>query len=201
MIEDARGTFGGSTCKIDRDKALDILDEMKQKFPVELEQARMVMAQRTEYLNQAQTDAERLRSETQEETERLLREAHEEADRLIRNAREEAAHMVESSEIKRRLDAMLQQRMEQYRKEMEEQKRKDEEAARDRLARTERQCSELRKAVDSYCSDALRRVEDTLAGALGDVRKAHSGFVKLSGTGDSAQQVQNGPYDAAADTE
>ena len=39
MIDDAKGGLGG-TCRINRDDALDILDEIRNKFPAELSEAK-----------------------------------------------------------------------------------------------------------------------------------------------------------------
>ena len=38
MIDDARGGLGG-TCRINRDDALDLLDEIRNKFPAELSES------------------------------------------------------------------------------------------------------------------------------------------------------------------
>lgn len=200
MIDEARSTFS-NTARIDREKALDILDEIKQKYPTEVEQARKVMAQRSELLNQAQAEAERMRSEAQADAEKLRSDAQAEAEQMLRNAEAEAARKLEANEIKRRLEDVLQQRTEQYRKEAAEQRRKDEEAARERVAATERQCAELRKTVDTYCSEALRRTEETISGALGEVRKAREGFTRITNAGNNARKAASGPYDAQADAE
>ena len=49
MIDDARGGLGG-TCRINRDDALDLLDEIRNKFPAELSEAKKLLTQRNEYL-------------------------------------------------------------------------------------------------------------------------------------------------------
>ena len=55
MIEDAKGGLGGF-CKIERDKALDILDEVRGRFPAEISEARKMMDTRNEYLEKAKAD-------------------------------------------------------------------------------------------------------------------------------------------------
>ena len=55
MIDDAKGGLGGF-CKIERDKALDILDEVRGRFPAEISEARKLMDTRNEYLEKAKAE-------------------------------------------------------------------------------------------------------------------------------------------------
>ena len=92
MIDDAKGGLGG-TCRINRDDALDILDEIRNKFPAELSEAKKLMSQRNEYLDGAKTDAERIRQQAIDKAKQMVDE-HE----IVRQARAEAANVTAQAE-------------------------------------------------------------------------------------------------------
>ena len=49
MIDEAKGVpLSSEKCVIERDKALDLLDEIRGQFPVELAEAKKLMAARAE---------------------------------------------------------------------------------------------------------------------------------------------------------
>ena len=87
MIDDAKGGLGGQ-CKIERDKALDILDEVRGRFPAEISEARKMMETRSEFMENAKADAERFR-----------KQAEADADQLGKRAEDQARHMINEHEI------------------------------------------------------------------------------------------------------
>lgn len=92
MIDDAKGGLGG-TCRINRDDALDLLDEIRNKFPAELSEAKKLMTQRNEYLDGAKADAERIRQQAADKARQMVDE-HE----IVRQARAEAASVTSQAE-------------------------------------------------------------------------------------------------------
>ena len=92
MIDDAKGGLGG-TCRINRDDALDILDEIRNKFPAELSEAKKLMTTRNEYLDGAKTDAEHIRQQAIDKAKQMVDE-HE----IVRQARAEAARVTAQAE-------------------------------------------------------------------------------------------------------
>ncbi len=75
MIQDARGLpLGADKCIIERDKALDMLDEIINQLPVELKQARTIVESRNELIGQARREAENLIRQAQEKSEELVAE-------------------------------------------------------------------------------------------------------------------------------
>ena len=92
MVQDARGVpLAADKCIVERDKVLDMLDEIIAQLPVELKNARTIVESRNELIGQARREAEA----------------------LIRDAQERAAKMVESEVIyqdaKNRAQEMLTQ--------------------------------------------------------------------------------------------
>ncbi|MCD7821377.1 MAG: hypothetical protein LUC35_08890 [Clostridiales bacterium] len=158
MIDEARGGFGG-TCRIDRDKALDILDEVRRVFPVEIDESQRIMAQRAEYLAKAEKDADRIRKQ----------------------AEEQARQMIDESEIQARVKAKATEILQETEKRRDEMIHQAETAASEATARAEQRSTELQQAANSYCDDVLRRTEEALNDALAEVQKSRSQFQTLSG--------------------
>ena len=73
MIQDAKSVpLSSDKCIIERDKALDMLDDLGSQLPGELKQARTIVASREELVSQARREAEN-----------IIRNAHAEAEKLI----------------------------------------------------------------------------------------------------------------------
>ena len=73
MIQDARGVpLSADKCIIERDKVLDMLDQIIDQMPGELKQARSIVESRAEIVAQARREAENLTRKAQEEAERLV---------------------------------------------------------------------------------------------------------------------------------
>ena len=73
MIQDARGLpLGADKCIVERDKVLDMLDEISAQLPAELKQSRTIVESRSELIGQAKREAEGIIRKAQEEAERLV---------------------------------------------------------------------------------------------------------------------------------
>lgn len=58
MVQDARALpLGADKCILERDKVLDMLDEIIAQLPAELKQARTIVESRNELINQARQEA------------------------------------------------------------------------------------------------------------------------------------------------
>ena len=102
MVQDARSMpLAADKCIVERDKVLDMLDEIIAQLPVELKQSRTIVESRNELITQARREAEG-----------ILRQAQEQAKQMVT---QEAIYM----EAKRRseeLVAQTQNRINQLRK-------------------------------------------------------------------------------------
>ena len=75
LIQDARSLpLGADKCIIERDKALDMLDEIIAQLPGELKQARTIVESRNELIGQARREAEVLIRQAQEKAAELVKE-------------------------------------------------------------------------------------------------------------------------------
>ena len=75
MISEAWGLpLGAEKCVIERDKALDLLDEIKTQFPTELAEAKRLVDARTAYINNAKRDADNIQRAAEERAKQLIDE-------------------------------------------------------------------------------------------------------------------------------
>ncbi|MBE6959256.1 MAG: hypothetical protein E7448_00835 [Ruminococcaceae bacterium] len=73
MIQDARALpLGADKCILERDKVLDMLDEIIAQLPAELKQSRTIVESRNELIGQARREAESIVREAQEKAKELV---------------------------------------------------------------------------------------------------------------------------------
>jgi cell division septum initiation protein DivIVA len=87
VIENARSVPMSGSCMVPRDHLLDLLDDLRESLPEDVQAAGAIVEQRTEILQQAQAEAERLTGRTRAESEQLLGSAHRQRDDLLGTAR------------------------------------------------------------------------------------------------------------------
>ena len=104
MIQDARSLpLGADKCILERDKVLDLLDEIIAALPGELKQSRNIVDSRNEVISQARREAESIVRNAQEEAARLvseqeiLAEAKRQCKELIRRTQHQCAEIRKAS--------------------------------------------------------------------------------------------------------
>ena len=104
MIQDARSLpLGADKCILERDKVLDLLDEIIAALPGELKQSRNIVDSRNELISQARREAESIVRNAQEEAARLvseqeiLAEAKRQCQELIRRTQHQCAEIRKAS--------------------------------------------------------------------------------------------------------
>ena len=65
MIDDAKAIPFSNDCRLDRNGALDLLDSIRNRFPVELNESIKIVQQREDYLARAQKEAQRVLEQAQ----------------------------------------------------------------------------------------------------------------------------------------
>ena len=61
MVQDARGVpFSSDKCALERDRVLDLLDEISNQLPGELKQAKTIVEARSELISNAKREAENI---------------------------------------------------------------------------------------------------------------------------------------------
>ena len=75
MIQDARALpLGADKCILERDKVLDMLDEIIAQLPAELKQSRTIVESRNELIGQARREAEGIVRQAQQKAKELVAE-------------------------------------------------------------------------------------------------------------------------------
>jgi hypothetical protein len=90
MVQDARALpLGADKCILERDKVLDMLDEVIAQLPDELKQARTIVESRNELIGQARREAENMIRQAQEQANQLVSE-----EAIYQDAKRQCQEMV-----------------------------------------------------------------------------------------------------------
>jgi cell division septum initiation protein DivIVA len=185
VIENARSLPMSSSCMVPRDHLLDLLDDLRESLPDEVQQAGAIVEQRTEILQQAQAEAERLTGRTRSESEQVIGTARRQRDELIGTARRQrdeliAAAQAEADDLLTRAEAEAERLVAEGRR-RRDQLVADGQAEHDRLvtetevyrgavdradelgAQTATEVARMRAEVDEYVDSRLADFGTTLA--------------------------------------
>ena len=98
MIEDAWSMpLGADRCVLEREKVLDVLDEIRANLPGDLKMAREVVGKRNEILETGKKEAENMRKQAEEFARQCVSE-HE----VTQEARKKASEMIAAAEQRAR---------------------------------------------------------------------------------------------------
>lgn len=93
MIQDAFTLpLGGERCIVERDKVLDLIDEINASLPNDLKQAKTIVEARNEVLTNAKNEAELIRAQAEERArvlisnEEVLLEAKKKSNEILQNS-------------------------------------------------------------------------------------------------------------------
>lgn len=96
MIQDARNVpFSGDKCAIERDKALDLLDELSNQLPGELKQAKTIVESRSDVITSAKREAETIMKQAQMQARQLVSQ-----EAVYMEAKNQAADMIKAAQDK-----------------------------------------------------------------------------------------------------
>ena len=95
-IEEAKNApLNNDRCVIERDRVLDMIDDVKAELPVEIKRAKDLVANRNDYIASAKREADSLRQQAEDYAKRLVnedaivREAEKKADEILSDAEEQ----------------------------------------------------------------------------------------------------------------
>ena len=95
MVQDAKNVpFSGDKCSVEREKVLDLLDEISNQLPGELKQARTIVESRSELITNAKREAESILKTAQMQARQLVskeaiyEEAKNQANEMVRAAQD-----------------------------------------------------------------------------------------------------------------
>lgn len=98
MVQDAWAMpLGADKCVIERDKVLDILDELRANLPSDLKMARDIVEKRNEVLAAGKREADALKKQAEEYARQMVAESE-----IVREAKKKSAEIIGNAEIKSR---------------------------------------------------------------------------------------------------
>ena len=149
LVEGAKqSVLSSSMCKIDRRELLGGLDAVRELLPVELVEARNLVAEREHLLDsahaqaeevvaRAQDEAERIRAQATEEARRTAEQGRREAERIVTAAHDEREHLVRAEHVLMEADRRAERVLEGVREESRRTRAEIEDWADGRLAQFE----------------------------------------------------------------
>ena len=94
MIDEAKGAaFSSDKCVINRDEALDLLDEIRGKLPLELKKAQELLRARDEFVESAKKKVEQMLRQAELDTKTIVSESE-----TLQQARQKAGEITHRAE-------------------------------------------------------------------------------------------------------
>ena len=98
MVDEAKNVpLSSDRCMIERDRALDLIDDIRAQFPVELSEAKKVMASRADLIASAKREAELIRKQAEEQARQMVSE-----NELLAQTKQKANEMMRTAEERSR---------------------------------------------------------------------------------------------------
>ncbi len=98
LVEDARGIpLAGEKCIVDRDRLLDLLDELRATLPEDIKNAEDIMQRRAELVAQSKREAEAIKRQAEEDARQMVSETE-----ILIAARRKAKEVIGNAEIQGR---------------------------------------------------------------------------------------------------
>ena len=98
MVDEAKNVpLSSDKCMIERDRALDLIDDIRAQFPVELSEAKKLMASRADMIASAKREADAIRRQAEEKAKQMLAE-----ESILLQARQRANELMQQAEDRSR---------------------------------------------------------------------------------------------------
>ena len=98
MVDEAKNVpLSSDKCMIERDRALDLIDDIRAQFPVELSEAKKLMASRADMIASAKREADAIRRQAEEKAKQMLAE-----DELLAQTKQKANELMRTAEERSR---------------------------------------------------------------------------------------------------
>lgn len=167
MVSEAWGVpLGNEKCIVDRDKILSLLDEMKDKLPSELAEARRLVQTRNEFITNAKHEAEGIRHQAEERARQLVSEQE-----IVRVAEARSNEMLATTE--QQVRAL---------------RRAASEFCANALANTENAIAAARQETHNTIAAALQQSNASLDSALQSVQGTRAAVAKVFSAAETKQE-------------
>lgn len=96
MVQDARSVpFSSDKCAVEREKVLDLLDEISNQLPGELKQAKTIVESRNEVITNAKREAENILKQAEQRAKQMISR-----EEVVKQAEQQAAEMMKAAQQK-----------------------------------------------------------------------------------------------------
>jgi len=149
LIREARALpLGADKCIVERDKVLDLIDEIKTRFPTELAEAKRLVDARAEFIANAKREAETIRKAAEDRAKQLVNEQE-----VYRAAKAKSSEMLSSAE---RSSTELRRVANEY---VDDAMKRTEEALSQALEEIRRSRASFRSAVNTIAKNSAPAAE------------------------------------------
>lgn len=160
IIQEAKGAMlHPEKCVINRDDALNLIEEVIAALPAEIKSAKTIVDARNELIAQGRKEAETAVATARAQSDEMLAKARKDADMTLAKAQEKANEMISQEAVY--IEAQKQS------KEMIEQ--------------AQRKIDELKAASHSYMDNSLAETEKSIERALNDIKTTRAKFNSMTG--------------------
>ena len=98
MVDEAKNMpLSNDKCVIERDRALDLIDDIRAQFPMELAEAKKLLAARTDYIASAKREGELIRKQAEDQAKQMVAQ-----DEVLAQAKQKANEMMRTAEERSR---------------------------------------------------------------------------------------------------
>ena len=147
MVQDARSVpFSSDKCAVEREKVLDLLDEISNQLPGELKQAKTIVDSRSELITNAKREAENIMKSAQAQARQLVSQ-----EAIYLEAKNQANDMVRAAQDK------LKKVTNDY---VDDSLRRTEEAVAEALSEIRNSRSKFRALVNPQAKNNSAIIED-----------------------------------------
>lgn len=87
--------LGADKCVVERDKVLDILDEISSQLPGELKQAKTIVESRNEVITNAKREAENILRQAEQRAKQMISE-----EEIYNEAKNQSAELIRNAQVK-----------------------------------------------------------------------------------------------------
>lgn len=98
MVDEAKNMpLSSDKCVLERDRALDLIDDIRAQFPMELSEAKKLLASRNEYIASAKREAELIRKQAEADAKKML-----DQETILNQAKQRSAELMRQAEERSR---------------------------------------------------------------------------------------------------
>lgn len=170
MIKDAKSIpLSANKCVIDREKVLDMLDDISEQLPEDIKKSRAIVSSRNEIISQARKEAETTIVAAKTEGDGIVSRAKAESEAMIEHAKETAKKLVDKETVVQEANKRAKEIVENAQKQSDEM-----------INSAKKQAEELKRVSNAYMADSLKKTEDVIAASLKDVQETRAKFTELT---------------------